>query len=182
MFFAPCFWSSAPLILLTSLVMLALPPQVEETEVEEGKWKEGARGAPRLVAMIPVQSWNTCSSNWSFAIDHYFQMSRRRGEKSGKEDGPAGGGWSSKTLFTPSHDFFIFYKSSAFCKIVIPGKQKLRPAILDEEELAKTGMGAVLNMARCMVGLTCSISSICLICLACSICLICLPLPPCSTS
>ena len=56
MFFAPCFWSSAPLILLTSLVMLALPPQVEETEVEEGKWKEGARGAPRLVAMIPVQS------------------------------------------------------------------------------------------------------------------------------
>ena len=109
-------------------------------------------------------------------------MSRRRGEKSGKEDGPAGGGWSSKTLFTPSHDFFIFYKSSAFCKIVIPGKQKLRPAILDEEELAKTGMGAVLNMARCMVGLTCSISSICLICLACSICLICLPRPLCSTS
>merc|ERR1719447_322652 len=64
--------------------------EVEETEVEEGKWKEGARGAPR-----------------------------RRGEKSGKEDGQAGG-----------------------------GKQKLRPAILDEEELAKTGMGAVLNMAR----------------------------------
>ena len=100
-------------------------------------------------------------------------MSRRRGEKSGKEDGPAGGGWSSKTLFTPSHDFFIFYKSSAFCKIVIPGKQKLRPAILDEEELAKTGMGAVLNMARCVMGLSCSISSTCLICL---------PRPLCSTS
>ena len=48
--------SSAPLILLTSLVMLTIPPQVEETEVEEGKWKEGARGAPRLVAMIPVPS------------------------------------------------------------------------------------------------------------------------------
>merc|ERR1712203_856176 len=44
--------------------------------------------------------------------------SQARGEKSGKEDGQAGG-----------------------------GKQKLRPAILDEEELAKTGMGAVLNMA-----------------------------------
>ena len=28
------------------------------------------------------------------------------------------------------------------------GKQKLRPAILEEEDLAKTGMGAVLNMAR----------------------------------
>jgi len=64
--------------------------EVEETEVEEGKWKEGARGAPR-----------------------------RRGEKSGREDGQAGG-----------------------------GKQKLRPAILEDEDLAKTGMGAVLNMAR----------------------------------
>ena len=28
------------------------------------------------------------------------------------------------------------------------GKQKLRPAILEDEDLAKTGMGAVLNMAR----------------------------------
>merc|ERR1719225_925262 len=64
--------------------------EVEETEVEEGKWKEGARGAPR-----------------------------RRGEKSGREDGQSGG-----------------------------GKQKMRPAILEEEDLAKTGMGAVLNMAR----------------------------------
>ena len=62
--------------------------QVEEVEVEEGKWKEGARGGPR-----------------------------RRGEKGGGE----GQG---------------------------DGKQKLRPAILEEEELARTGMGAVLNMAR----------------------------------
>ena len=56
--FASYYWSTAPLILLTSLVMLTIliPPQVEETEVEEGKWKEGARGAPRLVAMIPVPS------------------------------------------------------------------------------------------------------------------------------
>ena len=53
---------------------------MEETEVEEGKWKEGARGAPRLVAMIPVPSWNTCSSNgpWvctaemSFTIELYI--------------------------------------------------------------------------------------------------------------
>merc|ERR1712107_674450 len=52
-------------------------------------------------------------------VELYSKKSRRRGEKSGKEDGQAGG-----------------------------GKQKLRPAILDEEELAKTGMGAVLNMAR----------------------------------
>ena len=62
--------------------------QVEEVEVEEGKWKEGARGGPR-----------------------------RRGERGGAE----GQG---------------------------DGKQKLRPAILEEEELARTGMGAVLNMAR----------------------------------
>jgi hypothetical protein len=62
--------------------------EVEETEVEEGKWKEGARGG-----------------------------ARRRGEQGGAE---GGGG----------------------------GKQKLRPAILEEEDLAKTGMGAVLNMAR----------------------------------
>ena len=33
-----------------------IPSQVEETEVEEGKWKEGARGAPRLVAMTPNPS------------------------------------------------------------------------------------------------------------------------------
>ena len=32
--------------------------------------------------------------------------------------------------------------------VLFSGKQKLRPAILEEEDLAKTGMGAVLNMAR----------------------------------
>ena len=55
---ASFYCSSAPLILLNSLVMLIIliPSQVEETEVEEGKWKEGTRGAPRLVAMIPAPS------------------------------------------------------------------------------------------------------------------------------
>ena len=33
-------------------------------------------------------------------------------------------------------------------RVGFSGKQKLRPAILEEEDLAKTGMGAVLNMAR----------------------------------
>ena len=71
-----------PLSVLTSL-------KVEETEVEEGKWKEGARGAPRSIAVtssILKLRKVFCEAH---LMHKYFV--RRRGEKSGREDGGGGG-------------------------------------------------------------------------------------------
>ena len=51
---------------------------------------------------------------------------------------------NSCSLFSFLYSIVVF----VLFKRGISGKQKMRPAILEEEDLAKTGMGAVLNMAR----------------------------------
>ena len=51
---------------------------------------------------------------------------------------------NSCSLFSFLYPIVVF----VLFKRGISGKQKMRPAILEEEDLAKTGMGAVLNMAR----------------------------------